>query len=77
MAAKDKRRKKAPPVKPAPNLEAMVQAARQERVSRCEAEVQKALQPILARYKCRLGTVQTWVDGQPAGPGEVRVFALD
>ena len=46
------------------------------RVALCEREVQAALVPILARYRCRLGTVQEIVDGRP-GPVRVVVMALD
>ena len=64
------------PPAPAADIEAQAAAARTARVAQCEREVLAALEPILARYRCRLGTVQQVVDGVP-GPVQVRVFALD
>ncbi len=58
------------------DIEDQAAAARQARVNACEREVQAALAPILARYRCRLGTVQEVIDGRP-GPARVVVFAND
>ncbi|MCC6192252.1 MAG: hypothetical protein IT318_24740 [Anaerolineales bacterium] len=64
-----------PPPGPAPDVEALARAARANRIAQCEKEVLAALGPILERHRCRLGTVQEVIDGQP-GPVQVRVFAL-
>ena len=58
------------------DLEALALAARARRVAACEREAQAALAPILARYRCRLGTVQEIVDGRP-GLARVVVMALE
>ncbi len=50
--------------------------ARAQRVSACEQQIFAAIAPILARHRCKLGTVQEIVDGQP-GPMRVVVVALD
>jgi hypothetical protein len=58
------------------DVEALAVAARARRVAVCELEVQAAIAPILARYRCRLGTVQEIVDGRP-GLARVVVMAVD
>jgi hypothetical protein len=58
------------------DVEALAVAARARRVAVCEREVQAAVAPILARYRCRLGTVQEIVDGRP-GLARVVVMAVD
>ena len=47
--------------------------ARARRVAECERAVAAALAPLLARYDCRLGTLQEIKDGQP---GAVRIVVL-
>ena len=59
-----------------PDVEVLAVAARARRVANCEVEVQTAIAPILARYRCRLGTVQEVVDGRP-GLARVVVIAVD
>lgn len=78
MARDRDRRKRTSAPQPAaqPDIEAQAVAARLARIAACEAEVMAALTPILARYKCRLGTVQQIMDGQP-GPTQIRVFLLE
>lgn len=63
------------PPAPPPDIEALARAAREARVATCEQEVMAALDPILRKYDCRLGTVQQVVDGVP-GTVQIRVFAL-
>ena len=58
------------------DVEALAVAARARRVANCEVEVQAAIAPILARFRCRLGTVQEIVDGRP-GLARVVVMAVD
>ena len=64
---------------PAPDLAQQDRAeqlgviARAKRVATCQAEVFAAIQPILARHRCRLGTLQEIKDGQP---GVVRVVVV-
>jgi hypothetical protein len=64
---------------PAPDLAQQDRAeqvrviARARRIARCEREVQAALAPILQRHRCRLGTRQEIIDGQP---GDVRVVVV-
>ena len=57
-----------------PEARAIIERAR--RVAACEREVLAAVAPILARYRCRLGTVQEIVDGQP-GPVRIVVITQD
>ena len=74
-----KRKKVAPLLAPAlepKNVEALAAAARQRRTMECERAMMLALNPILAKYRCRLGTIQEVVDGRP-GPTRIVVIAND
>ena len=73
---KDEGKSKAKKETQALDVEALAVAARARRVAVCELEVQAAIAPILARYRCRLGTVQEVVDGRP-GLARVVVMAVD
>jgi hypothetical protein len=58
---------------PPQDIESQALMARARRVRTCELEVFAAIRPILERYRCRLGTVQEVVDGQP---GAMRVVVM-
>jgi hypothetical protein len=58
------------------DVEHLAALARQARIARCEAELQAALGPILARHRCRLATRQEIVDGRP-GPVYIVVAAVE
>lgn len=70
-----KQRRKVPPA-PAVDDEKLAEAARTRRILQCELDVLAAIEPILKRHRCRLGTVQQVIDGRP-GPVQVKVFALE
>ncbi|MEP7359599.1 MAG: hypothetical protein ABI847_20270 [Anaerolineales bacterium] len=73
---KDESKAKAKKIIHTPDVEALALAARARRVAVCEQAVLAAIGPILARYRCRLGTVQEVVDGRP-GPVRVVVMAVE
>ena len=62
-----------PHASPPPDPEALAVLARAQRTAACSREVFAAVEPILARHRCRLSTLQEVRDGRP---GDVQIVIV-